>query len=361
MDGRAISFGPFRLLAAQRLLLEGDRPVRLGSRAFDILAALLERADEVVGKKELLARVWPQIFVEDANLKIQISALRRALGDGQGGQRYVVTVPGRGYNFVAPVSLAEPSRAPPLPASAPAAAHNLPFAATRMIGRGGRGGGLLRHGRIYPTRSHWTRAHRRWLSEQRFDHAAQQIVFEELIQAVEQAQSRRDRLEQQMVALLPSWSLRGVVAALQALRGIALLSAITLMAEIGDFRRFANPRELMAWLGLVPREHSSGATTVRGAITKAGNRRARRILVEGAWTYRFPARIGLELLRRNRALPEAIKDVAWKAQVRLCARYRRLLRAGKPTAVVTVAIARELAAFVWAIATTVMPPQEPAA
>ena len=129
---------------------------------------------------------------------------------------------------------------------------------------------LLRHGRVYPTRSHWTRAHRRWLAEQRFEHAAQQIVFEELIQAVEQAQSRRDRLEQQMVALLPSWSLRGVVAALQALRGVALLSAITLMAEIGDFRRFTNPRELMAWLGLVPREHSSGATTVRGAITKAG-------------------------------------------------------------------------------------------
>jgi transposase IS116/IS110/IS902 family protein len=140
---------------------------------------------------------------------------------------------------------------------------------------------LLRHGRIYPTRSHWTRAHRRWLAEQRFEHAAQQIVFEELIQAVEQAQSRRDRLEQQMVALLPSWSLRGVVAALQALRGVALLSAITLMAEIGDFRRFANPRELTALLGLVPREHSSGAATVRGSITKAGNRRARRVLGRG--------------------------------------------------------------------------------
>jgi transposase len=114
----------------------------------------------------------------------------------------------------------------------------------------------------------------------------------------------------------------------------------------------------MAWLGLVPREHSSGASTVRGPITKAGNRRARRVLVEGAWTYRLPARVGLDLLRRNRTLPEAIKEVAWKAQLRLCARYRRLLRAGKPTSVVTVAIARELAAFAWAIATTVMPPPE---
>src|SRR5258706_7803150 len=133
MDERAISFGPFRLLPAQRLLLEGDHPVRLGSRAFDILAALVERAGEVVSKKELITRVWPKTFVEDANLKIQVSALRRTLGDGQGGHRYVVTVPGRGYNFVAPVTLGE---RPQVSASAPPAlVHNPPFAATRMIGR----------------------------------------------------------------------------------------------------------------------------------------------------------------------------------------------------------------------------------
>lgn len=215
---------------------------------------------------------------------------------------------------------------------------------------------LLRHGRTYATRSHWTRGHRRWLAEQRFVHAAQQIVFEELIQAVEQATARRDRLATQMVALLPSWSLHAVVAALQALRGVARLGAITLVAEIGDFRRFANPRQLMAWLGLVPREHSSEASTARGAITKAGNGRARRVLVEGAWTYRLPARVGRALLDRSQDLPEPIRAVAWKAQVRLCARYRRLVRAGKPTTVVTVAIARELAAFAWAIATTVVPP-----
>ena len=112
MNGRAISFGPFRLLAAQRLLLEGDKPVRLGSRAFDILAALVERAGEVVGKEELIARAWPQTFVEEANLKIQVSALRRALGDGQGGNRYVVTVPGRGYNFVAPGTTSRSHRGP---------------------------------------------------------------------------------------------------------------------------------------------------------------------------------------------------------------------------------------------------------
>src|ERR1700746_1469815 len=111
MDRRAISFGPFRLLAAQRLLREGKSPVRVGSRAFDILAALVERRGEVVGKEELIARAWPQTFVEESNLKIQVSALRRALGDGQSSHRYVVTVPGRGYNFVAPVRLEEPPRA----------------------------------------------------------------------------------------------------------------------------------------------------------------------------------------------------------------------------------------------------------
>ena len=135
MDGRAISFGPFRLFVAQRLLLEGDKPVRLGSRAFDILAALVERAGEVVGKEELIARAWPQTFVEAANLKFQVSALRRTLGDGQGGHRYVVTVPGRGYNFVAPVILEGPSRAPLPPTSSPAGLHNLPLSVTRMIGR----------------------------------------------------------------------------------------------------------------------------------------------------------------------------------------------------------------------------------
>jgi predicted ATPase/DNA-binding winged helix-turn-helix (wHTH) protein len=134
MNGQEISFGPFRLLADQRLLLEGDRPVRLGSRAFDILVALVESPGEVVGKEQLIARAWPQTFVEESNLKIQMSALRRALGDGHDGNRYVITVPGRGYNFVAPVRRGQTSQAPPLATVAPAA-HNLPAAATRMIGR----------------------------------------------------------------------------------------------------------------------------------------------------------------------------------------------------------------------------------
>ena len=114
MNGHAISFGPYRLLAAQRLLLEGDQPVRLGSRAFDILAALIERAGEVVGKEELIARAWPKTYVEEANLKIQVSALRRALGDGQGGHRYVVTVPG-GATILLPRYAARNHRLPRYP------------------------------------------------------------------------------------------------------------------------------------------------------------------------------------------------------------------------------------------------------
>jgi predicted ATPase/DNA-binding winged helix-turn-helix (wHTH) protein len=135
MDEHAISFGPYRLLESQRLLLEGDQPVRLGSRAFDILAALVERAGEVVGKDQLIARAWPQTFVEEANLKIQMSALRRALGDGQGGNRYVITVPGRGYNFVAPVRREKTLPASPAPLVPSTTPNNLPFALTRMIGR----------------------------------------------------------------------------------------------------------------------------------------------------------------------------------------------------------------------------------
>src|SRR5580698_6403445 len=135
MDVGAISFGPFRFVAVQRLLFEGDTPVRLGGRAFGILAALVERAGEVVSKEELIARAWPAMNVEDANLKIQVSALRRALGDGQGDHRYIATIVGRGYSFVAPIRKWVLPRAAPSPMIAPAALHNLPFATTRMIGR----------------------------------------------------------------------------------------------------------------------------------------------------------------------------------------------------------------------------------
>ncbi|MGH6836132.1 MAG: IS110 family transposase [Methylocella sp.] len=210
---------------------------------------------------------------------------------------------------------------------------------------------LLRHGRIYPQGTHWTRKHCLWLTAQRCDHPARQIAFEELVQAAEEAQGRRDRLAKQMQELLPAWSLAKVVTAIQALRGVAFIVAIPRVAEIGAFHRFANPRQLMAYLGLTPSERSPGAKILRGAITKAGNTKARRTPIEGAWTYRLPARIGMEIFKRNENLPQPIKDIAWKAQVRLCTRHRRLARAGKPANVVNVAVARELAAFVPAIAT----------
>ena len=215
-------------------------------------------------------------------------------------------------------------------------------------------GFLLRQGCHYG-RPAWTKLHRRWLTGLRFEHAVHHIVLEDYIQAVEAAAARRDRLTAQIEAMLPDWTLAPVVAALQTMRGMALVNAATLIAELGDLSRFANPRQLMAYLGLVPSEHSSGASIRRGGITKAGNAAARRLLIEAAWTYRFPARVSRELLLRQEEQPKPIREIAWKAQLRLCARYRKLARCGKPANVVTAAIARELAGFIWAIARRVLP------
>ena len=216
-------------------------------------------------------------------------------------------------------------------------------------------GFLLRHDRIYRGVRAWTLAYRRWLTTVRFDHPAQQIVLQDYIHAVDDAEARRDRLTRQIEEVLPSWSMAPVVAALQAMRGVALVVAVTVVAEVGDFRRFANARQLMAYLGLVPSEHSSGSTIRRGGITKAGNVLARRVLIEGAWTYRMTARVSRKLHDRLEPLSSVIRDIAWKAQVRLCARYRRLAAAGKPKVVVTTAIAREMVGFIWAIARIAQP------
>jgi transposase len=210
-------------------------------------------------------------------------------------------------------------------------------------------GFLLRHGRHY-NRPAWTLMHRRWLAGLRFDEEIHHVVLEDLIATVEAATERRDRLTRQIEMVLPAWSLAPVVRALQALRGIALVNAATIIAELGDLTRFANPRHLMAYLGLVPSEQSSGQRRRQGGITKAGNGAARRLLMEAAWCYRFPARVSRELLLRQEGLASTIRDTAWKAQLRLCRRYRRLAQTGKPPTVVTTAIARELSGFVWAIA-----------
>jgi transposase len=216
-------------------------------------------------------------------------------------------------------------------------------------------GFLLRHERVYRGARAWTLAYRRWLTTVRFEHPAQQIVLQDYIHAVQDAERRRDRLTGQIEELLPNWSMAPVVAALQAMRGVALVVAVTIVAEVGDFRRFVNPRQLMAYLGLVPSEHSSASSIRRGGITKAGNALARRVLIEGAWTYRMSARVSRKIHDRLEPLPTAIRDVAWKAQVRLCARYRRLVAAGKPKVVVTTAIAREMVGFIWAIARIAQP------
>ena len=221
-------------------------------------------------------------------------------------------------------------------------------------------GFLLRHGRIYPGKTGWTGAYRRWLARVRFDHPAQQLVLQDYVHAVEDAEARVARLTSQIENLLPGWSMRPVVEAVQAMRGVGLIVAVTVVAEVGDFSRFDNPRQLMAYLGLVPSEHSSGTTIRKGGITKAGNALARRVLIEGAWTYRMPARVSPKLLARLEALPKAVRDIAWKAQVRLCNRYRRLTASGKAKAIVTTAIAREMVGFIWAIARHVQEVRAPA-
>jgi transposase len=208
---------------------------------------------------------------------------------------------------------------------------------------------LLRNGHTYP-RTPWRPSHRRWLAGLKFDQPMHYLVLEDAIAAVEAAQERRHRLEAQIEAALPGWSLAPVVGALQALRGIALVGAVTLAAELGDITRFDNPRQLMAYIGLVPSEHSSGRTRRQGGITKAGNTTARRMLIEAAWSYHCSARISREQLLKQEALLKPIRDIAWKAQDRLCRRYRTLARSGKLSTVICTAIARELTGFVWAIA-----------
>jgi len=208
---------------------------------------------------------------------------------------------------------------------------------------------LLRHGLHYSGKKTWTKTHMSWLAGQKLDHPEQRIAFEEMLLAVRQAQERIGRLEQAIRTAVPDWSLAEVVTALMAMRGIDLVSATAFLAEIGDLSRFQTPRELMAYLGLVPSEHSTGDTIKRGPITKTGNRRARRILVECSWSYRHPPRVGKKKQEKVAAAPRAVREIAWKAQCRLSARYRALTRRGKLATVAVTAVARELAGFIWAI------------
>src|SRR3954465_14932548 len=210
---------------------------------------------------------------------------------------------------------------------------------------------LLPHERAYPgNRTPWTKAHRGWLAGQSFAQPAQQIVLEECIEAVRLSEQRRDRVDGYLRAQIPTWSLFPLVQNLCALRGLDMIAAAGLAAAIGEPSRFASAPDFMAYLGLVPSEHSSGPKRRIGVITKAGDVHARTLLIEAAHSYRFPARIARRKLVALDAVPEAVRAIAWKAQTRLCQRYRSMMARGKLKQVVVTAIARELAGFGWSIA-----------
>jgi len=222
--------------------------------------------------------------------------------------------------------------------------------AARQVARQQLQGFLLRLGLPYSGKTRWTHAHQRWLATLQLPHPVQQIVFTEYCQAVDRATAHLDRLTQALADALPDWRWYAVVRGLMSMRGLDVVAASTIIAEIGDVRRFEHPRQLMAYLGLVPSEHSSGPRIRKGGITKTGNAHARRMLVEAAWSYRFPARIGPRLRQRQEAQPEVIGDLSWKAQQRLSKRYRALTARGLHQNKVCVAIARELSGFIWAMA-----------
>ena len=216
---------------------------------------------------------------------------------------------------------------------------------------------MLRHGRRFPRKTTWTRSYLRWLQEQQFDHPAHQIVLQEAIEAVRLDTERLARLEHNIEEFLPTWSLAPLVHALEALRGVSMIVAVTFVTEIGDLRRFDSPRQLMGYLGLVPSERSTGDTIRRGPITKAGNGRVRHMLVESAWTYRHPPRVGRVKLYKLERAPPKVREIAWNAQARLTCRYRALCARGKKPTIVCTAIARELAGFMWAVGREVQPAQ----
>ena len=210
-------------------------------------------------------------------------------------------------------------------------------------------GFLLRNNIQATVNDNWSKKHLRWLTDLILPHHSQQIVLQEMIITINERMQRLQRLDNELLHQVKNWRYYPVVKAIQAMRGVRLLVALGTIAELGDLRRFDHPRKLMAYLGLVPTENSSGGKTRRGSLTKCGNSRARRLLVEGAHTYKHKANISVELQLRQEGLPKEIVDIAWQAQQRLCRRYQRLLQKGKHRNFVVVAIAREMIAYIWAI------------
>jgi transposase len=214
---------------------------------------------------------------------------------------------------------------------------------------------LLRNEIRYAGKTPWSAGHRRWVASIKLPDPAQQIAFEEYVQSIEEADARLKRLAQVIAVQLESWRWKPLVDALQAFRGIESIHGVRIVAELGDLTRFDSPRKLMGYLGLIPSENSSGARRRQGAITKTGNRSARRAFVEAAHAYRHPARVSWVIARRQGSIAKDLIDIAWKAQVRLCTRHRKLSARGINKNKITVAIARELCGFIWAVGQIVKP------
>jgi transposase len=210
---------------------------------------------------------------------------------------------------------------------------------------------LLRHGRLFTAGKHWGRGHWAWLQSQRFADRVLQRTYEAMLVTLEQALARQRELDQELEAVAATDPYREPVGWLRCFRGVDTLSALMLLAEIVDFRRFRRPRELMAYLGLVPSEYSSADRHSRGGLTKTGNRHARRVLIEAAWHYRHRPTLRGRLARRSLGQPPEVQSLAWRAQQRLHRRYRHLVSHGKRPPVAVAAVARELVGFVWAVMT----------
>ena len=214
---------------------------------------------------------------------------------------------------------------------------------------------LLRHDRRFE-HSHWTNIHREWIRSQRFAHECQKHVLEESYQEVVRLEEKLERLEQIVErTALEHERFAPLFRALQAFRGMRVITAATLIAELGDLRRFKSAPKLMGFLGLTPREHSSGSKTSRGSITKAGNSHVRRVLVESAWHGRHRPANTKALLARSKGLSEDVLALSWKAQHRLHERWRRMRAKDKDVNKIVIAMARELAGFVWALGQIVLP------
>ncbi|PVY17626.1 transposase [Paraburkholderia silvatlantica] len=213
---------------------------------------------------------------------------------------------------------------------------------------------LLSHGVRYVGRADRGAAHRRWVSAFSFDNLWQQLALDELRRTIEDRLAQCERLESALREAVLNWRFYPAVLGLQAMRGVQFTTAVGMLAELGDLSRFAHPRQLMAWLGVTPSEHSSGNKRRQGSITKTGNSYARKLLVEAAWSYRHPARVSPEIQRRHEGIPKPIIDRAWDAQVRLCRRYRKLIARGKEKNIAVVAVARELSGFIWDISQLAM-------